>query len=137
MAWTRKQETERTLYDEPQGDVVLEISDDKVVVCEESTYNGNEYFNIRQFYKTRDGEWGRGKGLAVPLDCAEQLFEGLSEYFANREKPKKKIVKKVEKPTSKNNKVVSRQKTAQSKGTKPIKKTTRSSERSLSRISDF
>jgi hypothetical protein len=101
MAWKRNSNEDREMFDEPQGEVLLELDDSNVIVAEDSEFNGNEYFNIRKFYKNKEDLWGRGKGLSVPLDMKDELLEAISNYMENG--PKKKTKTRREVLTSKTN----------------------------------
>ena len=144
MAWNKNADTERETFEEPQGDVVLEISDKKVVVVEQGEYKGEHYFNIRQFYRDREGNWGRGKGLSVPSDLAEDLFAGLTEWFENNEvvkAKKKKAVAKAEPTKASKKEVTPTRKTSASKlppktATKTVAKAKTPLKRSQ-RLADF
>lgn len=148
MAWGKKKESEYQTYDEPQGDQILEVDDKNVVVVEESEFNGTDYFNIRKWFQNRDGKWGRGKGISVPLEMKDDLLEALYNYMQDGPKKKKKPAKEssrrreepeedddkpARKTSSKNNKNTPSSRTSRlNVGKKPANKTSRAS-----RLSNF
>jgi Transcriptional Coactivator p15 (PC4) len=85
----RDENTEYQTYDEPEGEVIIDLGDNKKVTAEFSTFDGQRYWSLRTWVKKRDGSWIRTKnGLTLTPDRVRELHRNLGDYIQERAKKK-------------------------------------------------
>jgi len=66
------------------GRFKIKKNEDNRIMCEVSSFKGNDYLNIRYQYQDDDGEWRfTSKGISIPFNngLADSFIEKFKENF--------------------------------------------------------
>lgn len=65
-------------------DVEVEVSETEIneknkIVVKNVAKNGTEYVDVRKYFMNKGGEWQHGKGMSIPVECANDVAKIIKE----------------------------------------------------------